>query len=305
MQRTSLGGRGAPVRDSIAARRAGLEAIPWACIACTALLTAPAVAATFDPVTGTLSAKAGSLAPTTTSAAIGNKSVVSQVPFPFASGQATLNLQNPNSSRFTFEGSASSLTGGSDQVQASFNFAQRFTTTAPQWMELTARVNTDPFNNAQATAVVTLGRVGQPVALTVDYSFGEFETVAGAFAAGSFDLKGDVTTMVTSGPLDRDAQIQGNLLIAAFADFNFTGAVNSVDLATWRGGFGSTSGTFATGNLDDRAAVDGTDFLLWQRQAGAVAPALLVGSAIPEPAAFALATGVALALGWRRRRAAR
>jgi len=303
MQRASLRGRGAPVRASIAARRAGVEAIRWACVACCALVAAPAEAATFDPVSGTLSAKAGGQPLVTKPAIIGSENVLSQILTPpFASGQASLNLQIPNSNRFTFDGSASSLTQASDVVQASYNFTQRFTTTASQWMELTAKVNTDPFNNPQATASVTLGRVGSAPSLNFGYTFGEFETRAIAFGPGNFELKSDVATTVTTGPLDRDAQTQGVLQLFLFADFNGTGSVNSLDLATWRAGYGLTSGTFANGNLDDNPAVDGRDFLVWQRQVGAAFPVLPVASPIPEPGAALLAFIGALALGCHGRR---
>lgn len=303
MQRASLGGRGAPVRDWVAARRASVEAIRWACIACAVLFARPAAAATFDLVTGTLTAKAGALAPTTRPAIIGSETVSSQIPPPtFASGQAALNLQNPNNNRFTFDGAASSLTQVSDPVQASYNFTQRFTTTVTQWMELTAKVNANPAGNPNVTALVTLGRVGQPVAFTIDHTSGEFEIVAGSFAAGNFELKSDVATTVQSGPQSRDAQTQGALQLYLFADFNGSGSVNSVDLATWRAGFGMTSGTFANGNLDDISAVDGRDFLIWQRQVGAVPTVLATGSAIPEPWTTAMIAVGALALQRSRRR---
>jgi hypothetical protein len=91
-------------------------------------------------------------------------------------------------------------------------------------------------------------------------------------------------------------------LIPPTADFDNSGAVNSVDLTTWKTGFGTATGaTHMQGDADRSLSVDGADFLLWQRQLGpgAVAPA-------PEPSAAALGLlglgGGALAL--RRRRAA-
>jgi hypothetical protein len=169
-------------------------------------------------------------------------------------------------------------------------------------MELTANIHTDPFGNPNVTASITLGRVGQPVSINMGDTFGEFQTQSRAFAAGTFDLKGDVATSVTTGPIDRDAQTQGALQLYLLADFNGSGSVNSVDLATWRAGFGMTSGTFANGNLDDSPAVDGRDFLIWQRQVGAVPAALPTGSAIPEPGTAAIAAAGFLALQRGRRR---
>jgi hypothetical protein len=254
-------------------------------------------------VTGTLSAKAGGQPLVTKPAVIGSDSVVSQVEgVPFAIGQASLNLQNPNSNRFTFDGSASSLTQASDPVQSSYNFTQRFTTTVTQWMELTAKIQTDPFGNPNVTASVTLGRAGQPASISMSDTFGAFQTRSVAFTSGAFELKTDVATSLASGPDDRDAQTQGSLQLYLFADFNGSGSVTSQDLATWRTGFGMTSGTFANGNLDDNPAVDGRDFLIWQRQVGAAPAALATGSTVPEPNAAAIAAAGALALLSCRRR---
>jgi hypothetical protein len=302
MQRASSGGRRTPVRGSIAARRAGVEAWRWTCIAAAVLLARPVAAATFDPVTGSLSAKAGSLAATTKPAVIGSESAQSQIFIPsIALGTASLTLQNPNGNRFNFNGSAASLTQGSDAVQASYSFTQRFTTTVPQWMELTAKINTEPFGNPNATASVTLGRVGAVAAVNMGYTFGEFETRAVAFGPGNIELKSAVATSVPAGPpLDRDGQVEGSLQLYLLADFNGSGTVTNQDLATWRAGFGMTSGTFANGNLDDNPAVDGRDFLIWQRQVGAQFIAQPVGSAVPEPGACVMAAVGATAM-WRLR----
>ncbi|MBA4107285.1 MAG: hypothetical protein C0485_16185 [Pirellula sp.] len=71
-------------------------------------------------------------------------------------------------------------------------------------------------------------------------------------------------------------------------DFNSDGAVNGLDLAIWKTGFGAT-GTAATkgaGNADGDGDVDGRDFLVWQR--GGSPPAIAAVASIPEPASLAL-----------------
>jgi hypothetical protein len=88
------------------------------------------------------------------------------------------------------------------------------------------------------------------------------------------------------------------------ADFNNSGAVNSVDLTTWKTNFGTSgSATKMQGDADRSQSVDGGDFLLWQRQLGAGA-----ATATPEPTAAALGLlglgGCALALRRRRARSA-
>jgi hypothetical protein len=78
------------------------------------------------------------------------------------------------------------------------------------------------------------------------------------------------------------------------ADFNQDGAVNPLDLAAWRMGFGATTGAAkANGDADADGDVDGHDFLVWQRNLGATTLAV----AIPEPAALSLLVVAALALG--------
>ena len=84
-------------------------------------------------------------------------------------------------------------------------------------------------------------------------------------------------------------------------DFNGDGDVDGEDLALWRGDFGKTqAGLMADG--DDDGDSDGNDFLIWQRDVGKHATAVAAVSAVPEPAALALATiGLAaLSAGGRR-----
>jgi peroxidase len=85
--------------------------------------------------------------------------------------------------------------------------------------------------------------------------------------------------------------LQSNLFFTAIAgDFNHDGYVNTADLTTWRS-------AFAQGTMN------GSDYLTWQRNQGAVAPWVAVAtanvSAVPEPSTLALAA--VLALGVVRR----
>jgi hypothetical protein len=71
-------------------------------------------------------------------------------------------------------------------------------------------------------------------------------------------------------------------------DFNSDGAVNGLDLALWKSGFGATgtAATKAAGNADGDGDVDGRDFLIWQR-GGSPSTSASVAS-VPEPASIAL-----------------
>ena len=72
------------------------------------------------------------------------------------------------------------------------------------------------------------------------------------------------------------------------ADFNENGAVNAVDFALWKTGFGaSVDATHMQGDANGDEDVDGADFLVWQRQLGNV-PAVAATAVIPEPGSFLL-----------------
>ena len=77
----------------------------------------------------------------------------------------------------------------------------------------------------------------------------------------------------------------------AAADFDEDGDVDSADLDLWQAGYGTSSTAVhmdgdANGDLD----VDGTDFLIWQRQLSLSAPISAASAAVPEPTSFLLAT---------------
>ena len=69
-------------------------------------------------------------------------------------------------------------------------------------------------------------------------------------------------------------------------------AISGVDLALWEIGYGIESGAVhSDGDADGDFAVDGVDFLIWQRQFGfPLSP--VIGSAstspVPEPTGFTL-----------------
>ena len=85
------------------------------------------------------------------------------------------------------------------------------------------------------------------------------------------------------------------------ADFDGNGHVDVSDLLVWQNGYG---GFYADGDSDFDGDVDGTDFLTWQRSLG-TSPALPIGSVIPEPSVFALASLGLFCCGLARRRAIR
>jgi hypothetical protein len=83
------------------------------------------------------------------------------------------------------------------------------------------------------------------------------------------------------------------------ADFNHDNTVNGLDLAIWKGAFGSGSAGDADGDSDS----DGNDFLVWQRQFGlSVTPSVAAATGVPEPTAAALAVLGALGLVVNARR---
>jgi hypothetical protein len=81
------------------------------------------------------------------------------------------------------------------------------------------------------------------------------------------------------------------------ADFNEDGAVNATDLNDhWKIGFGTASGAAKTnGDANADGAVDGADYLIWQRQFGTT-PADVAISAVPEPTSAVMAL-LAIAIG--------
>jgi hypothetical protein len=86
---------------------------------------------------------------------------------------------------------------------------------------------------------------------------------------------------------------------ALAADFDGDGIVGADDLANWKTGFGRTVATRGQGDADGDRDVDGSDFLIWQRQVGSGLPVAATQAAVPEPTAQWLLTLGAIAI--RRR----
>jgi hypothetical protein len=93
------------------------------------------------------------------------------------------------------------------------------------------------------------------------------------------------------------------------ADFNLSGTVDDADLSIFRTGFGTASGaTLAQGDANRDGAINGADFLIWQRQVGAmytVPSASTAAVAVPEPTGLGQLAVLALAFLVRRCRPTR
>jgi hypothetical protein len=94
-----------------------------------------------------------------------------------------------------------------------------------------------------------------------------------------------------------------------FADFNESGEVDAADVSRWESGFGTASTApdmVSTGDANDDHAVDGADFLTWQRQLGETPPeaafdaSFAAAAPVPEPTAAVLLAAAGLALATRR-----
>lgn len=247
----------------------------------------PAEAATFGLLQGGLTIQAGAKDPKAAGATIGSASLTdTELVGSIDLATAGLTLVRIGGNYFAFSGTATSVTNqqapaGQANADANVAFAQNFLTATPQWIEVSARVVDSP-TDAEVTAFVKLDRGGTNIFTDGDSS-GGYITRSGLYAAGNFTLTGSIdTSAVTIG--SHSGTIDGTLIIASLADFNGNMVVDGADLATWKAGFGSVAGTFASGNLDGDMDTDGADFLLWQKQLGTHSLATPAASAVPEPA---------------------
>jgi hypothetical protein len=251
----------------------------------------PAQAATFGLVQGGLTIQAGAKPSQATGATIGSASLSdTELVGSIDLATAGLTLTRVGGNYFAFSGTATSVTNapapaGQTNADAAVLFAQGFLTATPQWIEVSARIVDAP-TDVEVTSFLKLDRAGMTIFTDGDSS-GRYITRSGLFAAGNFTLTGSIeTAAATVG--SHSGTIDGTLVIASLADFNGNLVVDGADLATWKAGFGSLAGTFASGNLDGDMDTDGHDFLLWQKQLGVHALATPVASATPEPATGAL-----------------
>ena len=123
-------------------------------------------------------------------------------------------------------------------------------------------------------------------------------TNAGAYAAGTFVLTGQISTAANQ-PGSHAGAISGSLRIVAIADFNGSNSVNAADLAVIKTNFGASPATFATGDVDGDGRTDGEDFLLYQRQFGVTLPPAAI-QAVPEPTGLAIISFALAAIGCLR-----
>ncbi len=92
------------------------------------------------------------------------------------------------------------------------------------------------------------------------------------------------------------------------ADFDESNSITAADLAIWKQNFPTATGaTKSIGDADNNGAVDGSDFLLWQREVGKGMLAAGSIAAVPEPASATLIAAALIAVcrcerGMRRRR---
>ena len=262
----------------------------------------PLAAATFAPISGSLSVRAGNHAPQTTPAILGSASLIDNaLPTSFASSSLQTSLIGGR--QFNFSGSASSLTNavapvGQPNATAGLLFQQSFTTTGSQWIEISANVLSPP-TDADVAASVTFGRTGQASQISVGHTAGGSTISAGAYAAGTFVLTGQIGTAANL-PGSHAGAVSGSLRIAAIADFNGSNSVNAADLNVIKANFGANPSTFATGDVDGDGRTDGADFLLYQRQFGVTLPPPAI-QAVPEPTSLAIISFALAAIGCLRR----
>jgi hypothetical protein len=112
----------------------------------------------------------------------------------------------------------------------------------------------------------------------------------------------DELTAAFVSPLIWEIDVLGQPAAPSSADFNSDGAVDGADFLIWQRGFGAVgTGTPTTGDANGDLNVDGADLEAWKSQFGPAAA--IATSAIPEPVSWLIAATVAIVLasGSRRR----
>src|SRR5690606_13641961 len=162
-------------------------------------VSSPLAAATFAPISGSLSIRAGADAPQSTPAILGNASLSdNSLPAGFDFASSSLQTSLTGGRLFTFSGSASSLTNvaapvGQPKATAGILFEQSFTTAGPQWIEVAANVLSTPVD-VDVPAAISFGRSGQASQVSIGHSNNSVVTHAGAYAAGTCVLGGQIST---------------------------------------------------------------------------------------------------------------
>ena len=220
--------------------------------------------------------------------------------FTTAPGETDLNnhsltaTSDGNVITFTLDHGVAALTTNKHLLFATAGFAALAGGVAPDYTPLPAN-----FFNPNATSItinfpgadsITFAGSALPKngvnSLTDQSPSGTQNLVAGVNSPTNF--AGAVGSINVSAPVES-------------GDFNSDGAVDGLDLAIWKIGFGAT-GTAAlksAGNADGDGDVDGRDFLIWQR-GGSPSAAAAVAS-IPEPTSLALFGLASLFAMWRWR----
>lgn len=123
-----------------------------------------------------------------------------------------------------------------------------------------------------------------PGAFSVTYSLNfSDENLPGATSLGTMSLT--LSGVVSAAPAEN-------------ADFNDDGLVDGADFLAWQRGYGGTA-SLEAGDANSDGVVDGNDLAIWQEQYGSGATPV---TAVPEPAAWLLATLAAMTLSACRSR---
>jgi hypothetical protein len=157
------------------------------------------------------------------------------------------------------------------------------------WIWVNPRLDVEPDINAADASLP--GTLGT----SADFTFNRIRAFAGAMAATgpyaslAFDELRIGTTYGDVAPIATNVD----------ADFDNDDAVNGNDFLIWQRGLGAGTDN-ATGDADGNMMVDNADLTAWK---GAFGPAsVAAASAVPEPAAATLAGILGLALAAKRRR---
>lgn len=123
-------------------------------------------------------------------------------------------------------------------------------------------------------------------------ALGSFHLDLPALAAG---LVWDDANLLQTGVLSVAAAV-----ITENADFDGDGDIDGRDFLIWQRGFGG-AGDLATGDANGDGLVDAADLAIWQTQYGSTPQLSSATTAVPEPAAWVLVAGYALALAFKRK----